>query len=87
MGSDNKKELVGIVVSDKMDKTIVVQIDRMIKHPMYKKYIRRRTSLKAHDGENRCKVGDKVRICESRPLSRDKSWRVTQVIADVAAKS
>jgi small subunit ribosomal protein S17 len=81
MGSGVRRTMAGVIVSDKMDKTVIVQIDRMIQHPVYKKYIRRRTKLKAHDEQNRCKIGDKVRICESRPLSRDKSWRVTEILS------
>ena len=87
MGLGNKKQKSGVVISDKMDKTVVVQIDRIVQHPMYKKYIRRRTRLKAHDEQNRCTVGDKVRITESRPLSRDKTWRVTEIIESSAKKA
>lgn len=86
MSSGGRKEKVGVVISDKMDKTVVVQIDRMIQHPMYKKYIRRRSRLKAHDEQNNCKIGDKVRISEARPLSKTKSWRVTEILAGTAKK-
>ncbi len=70
----------GTVVSDKMDKTVVVQVERLEKHPLYHKFIRRRTKLLAHDKTNSCKVGDKVIIIESRPLSRRKRWRVKEVV-------
>lgn len=76
----HRKTQIGIVVSDKMDKTIVVQVERLVKHPVYKKYVRRRARYKAHDEANACKVGDKVMIEECRPLSRDKRWGVRQVI-------
>ncbi len=87
MKSGVRRQKDGVVISDKMDKTVVVQIDRIVQHPMYKKYIRRRTRLKAHDEQNRCKIGDKVRISDSRPLSRDKSWRVTEILESAAKKA
>jgi len=70
----------GTVVSDKMDKTVVVQIERLVQHPVYKKYIRLRQRYKAHDADNRCRIGDVVSIVETRPLSRDKRWRVQAVL-------
>ncbi len=76
----NKKKMVGTVVSDRMDKTVVVSIERTVKHPLYKKYVRRRARYAAHDESNACGVGDKVMITESRPLSKTKRWRVTQVL-------
>ncbi len=76
----NKKTRVGIVVSDKMDKTVVVKVDQLIKHPIYKKYIKRRVTYKAHDEQNGCAIGDKVLIVETRPLSRDKRWRVREIL-------
>jgi small subunit ribosomal protein S17 len=76
----NKKTRVGIVVSDKMDKTVVVKVDQLIKHSVYKKYIKRRVTCKVHDEQNNCSVGDKVIIVETRPLSRDKRWRVREII-------
>ncbi|GAM10956.1 30S ribosomal protein S17 [Geobacter sp. OR-1] len=79
----NRKTQVGIVVSDKMDKTVVVKVDRMVKHPVYSKYIRRTEKYKAHDELNNCKVGDRVVIVESRPLSKDKCWKVRQIISSV----
>lgn len=74
------KSRIGIVVSDKMDKTVTVKVDNLVKHPVYKKYIKRRVTFKAHDEENACKTGDKVLIVESRPLSKDKRWRVREII-------
>lgn len=76
----NRKTRVGIVVSDKMDKTIVVQVDQLVRHAVYEKYIRRRVKFKAHDENNTCSVGDKVLIVETRPLSRDKRWRVREIL-------
>jgi small subunit ribosomal protein S17 len=76
----NKKTQIGVVVSDKMDKTVVVKVDRLIKHPVYNKYIKRTAKYKAHDADNSCKVGDRVVIVESRPLSKDKCWKVRQII-------
>ena len=70
----------GVVISDKMDKTIVVMVERLVQHPKYKKYLRRRTKVKAHDEQNRCGVGDRVLIAETRPLSRDKRWRVRTIL-------
>ena len=76
-----RKTRVGIVVSDKMDKTVVVAIKDNVKHPLYKKIIKSTYKLKAHDEKNECGIGDKVEIMETRPLSKDKRWRVTQIIA------
>ena len=75
-----KRQLVGRVVSDKMEKTVVVQVERLVKHPLYKKYIRRRNKFMAHDGDNACQIGDRVEITESRPLSKSKRWRVSRII-------
>lgn len=75
-----RKERVGLVVSDKMDKTIVVAIDTKVKHPLYKKYIKRTTKFVAHDEKNECGIGDKVRIQETRPLSKSKHWRLVEII-------
>jgi small subunit ribosomal protein S17 len=76
----NRKTRIGIVVSDKMEKTVVVQLDQLVAHPIYKKYIKRRVKIKAHDELNESKVGDKVLIVETRPMSRDKRWRVREII-------
>lgn len=75
-----RKTREGVVVSDKMDKTVVVEVKRLVSHPLYHKIIRRRKKFKAHDPENTCQVGDKVVIEETRPLSRDKRWRVKEVL-------
>ena len=75
-----RKTRVGTVVSDKMDTTVVVAIQDNVKHPLYKKIIKRTVKFKAHDEENACGVGDKVKIMETRPLSKDKRWRVTEII-------
>jgi small subunit ribosomal protein S17 len=75
-----RKTRVGVVVSDKMDKTVVVEVKRLVSHPLYKKIIRRRKKFKAHDPENSCGIGDKVLIEETRPLSRDKRWRVKEIL-------
>jgi small subunit ribosomal protein S17 len=72
--------MTGTISSDKMDKTVVVTVERLEKHPVFQKYIRRRTKYKAHDEKNECGVGDKVLIVESRPLSRTKRWRVRTII-------
>jgi small subunit ribosomal protein S17 len=75
-----RKMRVGVVVSDKMQKTVVVQIDRRVPHPMYGKMVTRTKKLKAHDEENSAKLGDTVRIMETRPLSKDKRWRVVEIV-------
>ena len=76
----SRKVRVGRVVSDKMDKTVVVQVSDRKSHPLYKKVLQRRVRFKAHDEGNECKTGDLVRIMETRPLSRDKRWRVVEVV-------
>ena len=75
-----RKTRVGRVVSDKMDKTVVVAIIDKVKHPLYKKIVKRTVRLKAHDENNTCKVGDRVEVMETRPLSKDKRWRVVEII-------
>ena len=75
-----RKTRVGKVVSDKMDKTIVVAVVDNVKHPLYGKIIKRTYKLKAHDEETTCKIGDRVRVMETRPLSKDKRWRLVEVI-------
>ena len=75
-----RKTRVGQVVSDKMDKTIVVAIEDSVQHKLYKKIVKRTYKLKAHDENNECKIGDKVEIMETRPLSKDKRWRLVEVI-------
>lgn len=75
-----KRQVVGTIISNKMEKTVVVQVERLVKHPLYKKYIRRRNKFKAHDTGNECQIGDRVLITESRPLSKTKRWRVSRVL-------
>ena len=75
-----RKERTGTVVSDRMEKTIVVSLERTVMHPKYRKYLKRRSRVKAHDETNQCHVGDRVRIVECRPLSRDKRWRVSEIL-------
>ena len=75
-----RKERSGVVVSDRMQKTVVVSLERTVMHPKYKKVLRRRTKVKAHDENGQCHIGDRVLIVECRPLSRDKRWRVSKVI-------
>jgi small subunit ribosomal protein S17 len=77
---ERRKRLTGHVVSNKMDKTVVVQVERLSRHPRYGKVLRVRKKYKAHDEENDCNVGDLVRIVESRPLSREKRWRVEEIV-------
>lgn len=76
----NRKTQIGVVVSDKMDKTVVVKVDRLVKHPVYSKYIKRSATYKAHDDSNSCKVGDRVMIVETRPMSKDKRWKVREIV-------
>ena len=75
-----RKTKVGMVVSDKMDKTIVVAIEDKVQHPLYKKILKRTYKLKAHDENNECGVGDKVRVMETRPLSKDTRWRLVEIV-------
>ncbi len=79
-----RKTEVGTVISDKMDKTVVVRVERLVQHPKYKKYIKRYTKYKAHDEKNECRAGDKVLIIETRPLSKTKRWRVMQILEKAA---
>lgn len=76
----NKRLITGVVVSDKMENTVVVRTERLVKHSVFHKYIRRHVKYKAHDGRNECKVGDRVLIVESRPISKDKRWRVREIL-------
>lgn len=76
----NKRLITGVVVSDKMEKTVVVRTERLVKHQVFKKYIRIHEKYKAHDERNECKAGDRVLIIESRPISRDKRWRVREIL-------
>jgi len=78
----SRAAVIGTVVSDKMDKTIVVRRDRKVKHPLYKKYVRRATKFIAHDEQNQARVGDEVEIVETRPLSKTKCWRLVRVVRE-----
>ena len=75
-----RKQKIGKVVSDKMDKTIVVAIEYNVKHPLYGKIVKRTYKLKAHDANNECRKGDRVRVMETRPLSKDKRWRLVEIV-------
>ena len=75
-----RKERIGVVVSNKMDKSIVVSVERKLKHPKYGKFLKRTTKLMAHDEKNECNIGDKVRVMETRPLSKSKCWRLVEII-------
>ncbi|MGE5248161.1 MAG: 30S ribosomal protein S17 [Verrucomicrobiota bacterium] len=75
-----QKRKVGVVISDKMDKTVVIRVERLVPHPVYKKYVKRRNNIKAHDERNEYQVGDRVEIIETRPMSKDKRWRVHRLI-------
>ncbi|NLD46902.1 MAG: 30S ribosomal protein S17 [Clostridiaceae bacterium] len=75
-----RKTRIGKVTSDKMEKTVVVSIEGSVQHPLYKKFVKRTYKLKAHDESNECKIGDKVKVMETRPLSKDKRWRVVEII-------
>lgn len=75
-----RREWVGRVISNKMNKTVVVAVERSVIHPMYRKILRRVTKLKAHDEQNTCRIGDRVRMIETRPISKDKHWRVVEVL-------
>ncbi len=78
--SGNKRTIRGVVISDKMDKTIVVRAVRLVKHPVFHKYVRKHVKYKAHDEQNQCREGDTVLIIESRPLSREKRWRMLEIL-------
>jgi small subunit ribosomal protein S17 len=77
---NNKKELMGLIVSDKMDKSVVVQVERFVQHKIYKKFIKRYKRYHAHDETNACRIGDEVKIIETRPLSKLKRFRVTEIV-------
>ena len=81
-----RKVMIGTVVSDKMDKTVVVAVETSVRHKVYKKTVKRTYKLKAHDEENGCKVGDKVKVMETRPLSKDKRWRVVEIVEKAVIK-
>ena len=81
-----RKVMVGTVTSDKMDKTVVVSVETSVSHKMYGKTVKRTYKLKAHDEENKCEIGDKVKVMETRPLSKDKRWRVVEVVEKAVIK-
>jgi small subunit ribosomal protein S17 len=81
---EKRKTLVGVVTGDKMEKTVIVMVNRLVLHPVYKKYVRKRKKFKAHDEQNQCHMGDKVLLIETRPLSREKRWRVKEVLERAA---
>ncbi|NUM34059.1 MAG: 30S ribosomal protein S17 [Candidatus Brocadiae bacterium] len=80
MERSQRKNMVGVVTSDKMQKTIVISVERLVKHPRYKKYVHKYTTLKAHDEKSEAKVGDQVEIMQTRPLSKTKNWRLVKVL-------
>ncbi|MAT49578.1 MAG: 30S ribosomal protein S17 [Porticoccaceae bacterium] len=84
MGEKTVRTLTGKVVSDKMDKTVTVKIERRVKHPVYGKIVSRSTKIKAHDESNQCRIGDRVTIQETRPLSKTKSWALVEVVEKAA---
>ena len=81
-----RKEMIGTVVSDKMDKTVVVAVQRNVSHKVYGKTVKKTYKLKAHDEENKCQVGDTVKVMETRPLSKDKRWRVVEIVKKAVIK-
>ena len=81
-----RKTMIGTVTSDKMDKTIVVSVETSVKHPIYGKVVKRTYKLKAHDEENKCQTGDRVKVMETRPLSKDKRWRVVEILKKAEIK-
>ena len=81
-----RKVMIGKVVSDKMDKTVVVAVETSVKHKVYNKIVKRTYKLKAHDEENACQIGDKVKVMETRPLSKDKRWRVVEIMEKAIVK-
>jgi len=80
MERNRRKTLVGVVVSDKMDKTVVVATEEIVRHPLYGKGVKRTKKIKAHDENNECGIGDKIQIMETRPLSKDKRWRMVKIV-------
>ncbi len=81
-----RKTMIGIVKSDKMDKTVVVAVERNVRHKVYGKIVKRTYTLKAHDENNSCEIGDKVKVMETRPLSKDKRWRVVEILEKAVKK-
>ena len=81
-----RKVMIGTVTSNKMDKTIVVSVETSVKHPIYGKVVKRTYKLKAHDEENKCQIGDKVKVMETRPLTKDKRWRLVEIVEKAVIK-
>ena len=81
-----RKTMIGIVISNKMDKTVVVAVERKVRHNIYGKIVKRTYKLKAHDENNSCNIGDKVKVMETRPLSKDKRWRVVEIVEKAVIK-
>ena len=81
-----RKVMIGTVTSNKMDKTIVVSVETSVKHPIYGKIVKKTYKLKAHDEENQCQIGDRVKVMETRPLSKDKRWRLVEVVEKAVIK-
>ena len=81
-----RKVMIGTVTSNKMDKTVVVSVETSVKHPIYGKIVKKTYKLKAHDEENQCQIGDKVKVMETRPLSKDKRWRLVEVVEKAVIK-
>ena len=81
-----RKTMIGKVVSDKMDKTVVVSVEKSVRHKVYNKIVKRTYKLKAHDEENKCQIGDKVKVMETRPLSKQKRWRVVEIVEKAIIK-
>ncbi len=75
-----RREVIGTIISDRMEKTVIVEVERLVKHRLYKKYIKRRSKYTAHDEANACRIGDRVLIAESRPISKTKKWRVREIV-------
>jgi len=78
--SGMRREVIGTIISDRMEKTVIVEVERLVKHRLYKKYIKRRSKYTAHDEANACRIGDRVLIAESRPISKTKKWRVREIV-------
>jgi small subunit ribosomal protein S17 len=77
---NTRKTKVGVVVSDKMDKTCVIKVERVLRHPLYQRIVRKSEKIKVHDENNECRVGDRIKVMETRPLSRDKRWRLMEIV-------
>ena len=83
MSKPNKKTIIGTVVSDKMDKTVTIEIETRKRHPIYKKFVKKHTKIKAHDEKNEAAMGDLVKVIETRPISKEKTWRIAEILERV----